>query len=252
MQLPRVVIAAVFFVIGALIAVPALIRTASSPTSASESPPTSAPPATGLNTTHTITGTPSPTRTRTPSPTRTTRTPTPTPTPTTTRPPAPPVTPTRTTPPPPPLTVTIASVVCPERSVDVTVSNRSNAPQDYTIETDDGAAPRAGSIPAGGTRMTSVTLREDRRTRITVTWRNEPVERETHTANCRRTATADPDPDPTTAPPDRLPNTGANDGVLIARTATGVAAMVTGVIIFWYGGIWPRRRDAAVFGRKSR
>jgi hypothetical protein len=31
--------------------------------------------------------------------------------------------------------------------------------------------------------------------------------------------------------------------MLIARIATGIAAMLTGVIIFWYGRQWPGRRD---------
>ncbi|MBA9007667.1 hypothetical protein [Thermomonospora cellulosilytica] len=126
---------------------------------------------------------------------------------------------------------------CPGRTVVVTVRNPGGATQDYTVETDDGAAPKGDRIGAGQSRTTRLTLREDRRTRITVTWRNEPVEQVSRTANCRRAATSSPTPD------DELPHTGPGDGVLWARAATGAAAMVTGAIIFWYGGIWPRRRD---------
>lgn len=237
MQLPRVVIAAVFFVIGALIAVPALIRTTGTPTSASEGP-TRTPQPSGLNTT-TGTVTPSPSRTS-PTPRRTT---------TTARPPVAPTTP-RTVAPVQPLSVSIGNVVCPGRTLRVTVANPSAVAQDYTVETDDGAVSRAGTVPARGNRTTVLTLREDRRTRVTVTWRNEPVRRETHTANCtRRTPTAEPEP--TNPPEERLPNTGPDSAVLWARAATGLGAMVTGLIIFWYGGIWPRRRDAKVFADKK-
>jgi len=209
MQLPRVIIAAVFFVIGLLIAVPALLRTMSGSSNAAESPsPTGSPSGAAPSATAT-----SPGGTASPSPAPTGR-----PTPAQ------------------PLRVTIGRVDCPSRTVVVTVRNRGDAVQDYTVETDDGAAPKGDRIDAGQSRTTRLTLREDRRTRITVTWRNEPVEQATRTANCRRTASSSPEPE-------ELPHTGPGDGVLWARAATGVAAMITGAIIVWYGGIWPRRRE---------
>ncbi|WP_103936705.1 hypothetical protein [Thermomonospora echinospora] len=125
----------------------------------------------------------------------------------------------------------------------MTVRNTGTTTQDYTVETNDGTAPKGDRIAAGQTRTTQLTLREDRRTRVTVTWRNEPVEQATRTADCRRS--------PVGAPTDEeLPHTGADSGVLWARAITGIAALITGVIVFWYGGIWPRRREQ-VFAKKD-
>jgi cytoskeletal protein RodZ len=232
MQLPRVVIAAVFFVIGALIAIPALVR-ATGESSASSSPAasTTSPSLTGTG----ATDSPTPTGTRTG---RTSPTPTPTTSPTRTR--------TTATPAPAqPLNVSIGSVDCPDREVEVTVRNTGTSAEDYAIERNDGSAAVAGRLGPGASRTATITLRENRRTRIEVTRRNEPVESQTLTANCRR---ASPEPTPTRNK--ELPRTGSESTVLWARAATGAAAMVTGAIIFWYGGIWPRRRDQ-MFAKKG-
>ncbi|MEU5877612.1 hypothetical protein [Spirillospora sp. NPDC047279] len=218
MQLPRVVIAAVFFVIGALIAIPAILRTTSGESNASSAPTTATSTAT---TTATSTATATATATTTSKPT----TPPPTPTPT------------RTTP-AQPLTAEIGSVTCPGRTVRVTIRNKGAQTEDYAIERNDGSASAPGTITAGSTKTVSVTLREDRATRIEVTRANDTVLVRTRTANCR-----------TAPPPEALPETGADDTVLWARAVTGGAAMLTGVIIFWYGGIWPRRREN-VFSKK--
>lgn len=238
MQLPRVVIAAVFFVIGALLAIPLIWDAWFAPeaNSATRSATTSPTP-----TTPTPTG---------PTPTRTGQSPSPTPTPTRaspTRSSSPSPTPTRTTtrPPAQPLRVTIGSVQCPGRTVRVTVHNTGSATEDYAIEKNDDSGAAPGRIERGATRTSTVTLREDRRTRIQVTWKNVPVRSRTLTADCRK---ASPAPAPTGE--DQLPRTGSDSTVLWARGATGAAAMVTGVIIFWYGGIWPRRREQ-VFARKG-
>jgi hypothetical protein len=149
-----------------------------------------------------------------------------------------------------PLQVTIGSVRCPGRTVQVTVRNIGPRTEDFAIERNDGTAAEPGRIAARQTRSTTVTLREDRRTTIEVTLRNEQVRSRSVTANCR---TASPTPDdsdeasPTASPDDQLPRTGPDDAMLWARAATGGAAMVTGAIIFWYGGIWPRRREH-IFG----
>jgi hypothetical protein len=57
------------------------------------------------------------------------------------------------------------------------------------------------------------------------------------TANCTHSAA------PAPPPRQNLPHTGPNSAAVVAKVATGVAAMITGLVIFWYGGIWPRRRD---------
>lgn len=235
MQLPRVIIAAVFFVIALLLLAP-MLRTTSSSSDASQTPS----PSNGSTATDSPSGSPS----RSASPTRTaTRSPSPTKTSTPTKPPAAPTTTARPSTPAQPLQVTIGRVDCPDRTVEVTVRNTGTATQDYTVETNDGTAPKGDRITAGQTRTMQLTLREDRRTKVTVTWRNEPVEQATRTADCRR--------DPVDSPPDdELPHTGPESGVLWARAITGVAALITGVIVFWYGGIWPRRREQ-VFARKN-
>ncbi|TMQ90216.1 hypothetical protein ETD83_36435 [Actinomadura soli] len=209
MQLPRVVIAAVFFVIGALIAIPALInwvspdseRAASATTTSSPSPSGSSPsggkPALAV-------------------------------------------------------TVTIGSVACPAATVNVTVRNTSNKTIDFGIEKDDDTAAIPGQIRPDSTRTVAVRLREDRRTRITVNWANKRIGSKTVTANCKKAAGGagtTPTPTPTRTPPDKLPHTGP-DEVLWARAATGVGIILTGAIIFWYGGIWPRRREQ-VFSKKN-
>ncbi|GLZ04821.1 hypothetical protein Acsp03_22870 [Actinomadura sp. NBRC 104412] len=236
MQLPRVVIAAVFFAIGALIAIPAIwdqvSRADGSPAGSTTSPSPS--PTSGSPTS------PSPTRT-TASPTRT-ASPSPTPTRTTTRP-AVPVQ---------PLQISIGSVRCPARTIEVTIRNTGPRAEDFAIERNDGTAATPGRIGAGQTRTVSLTLREDRRTTIQITLRNEPIRTRSVTANCR-TASPTPteEPTPSKSPDDQLPRTGPDDTVLWARAATGGAAMVTGAIIFWYGGIWPRRREHLFGGTKK-
>ncbi|GAA4100356.1 hypothetical protein [Actinomadura miaoliensis] len=132
---------------------------------------------------------------------------------------------------------------CPGRTVDVTVRNTGRGTEDYAIERNDGSAATAGRLGAGASRTTEITLREDRRTRVEVTWRNRPVRERTITANCRRGT-------PAPSPSDELPRTGSDSTVLWARAATGTAAMLTGAIIFWYGGIWPRRREQ-IFAKKT-
>jgi hypothetical protein len=203
MQLPRVVIAAVFFVIGALIAIPAILKTTGGESKASSKPT----PATSS----------------------------PTPTVTTSRTPA-----------PKPLTATIGSVQCPGRTVKVTVRNSGSSTINYAIERNDGSSAEPYTVGSGATREHTVTLREDRSTRIQVTQDNEPILMKTRKANCKTAATHSP----SKKPPSSLPRTGADDTVLWARGLTGGAAMITGIIIFWYGGVWPRRRDQ-VFAKKS-
>ena len=194
MQLPRVVIAAVFIVIGALIAIPAIFRSdgraepAASATSASPSPSATASA----------------------------------------------------------VTASIGSVSCPERTVNVKIRNTGTRSEDYSVERDDGGAAIPGQIGAGTTRTVPVKLREDRRTDLAVTWANKSIDTKTVRANCTKAGAGAP----TETPPTSLPHTGP-DTVLWARAATGVGIVLTGAIIFWYGGIWPRRREKMFAGTKS-
>lgn len=213
MQLSRVVIAAVFFVAGALLIVPMLTSTSTSSRAASSTPAPSSP----LPSSHSPGPTHRPAHQPTHRPTHK-----PTPTPTTTKP-----VPTAT--PGSPLAVRIGAVRCPGRSLSVSVTNAGRQTEDYAI-TSDGAISVADRIPAGATRRSTVNLREDHDTTIAVTWHNVPVRTLDRTANCvhagKRTT---------------LPHTGPDSGTIVARVLTGLAAMLTGIAIFWYGRLWPRR-----------
>jgi hypothetical protein len=130
-----------------------------------------------------------------------------------------------------PFTVSIGAVRCPGRSVLVTVVNHGDGTEDYAITTD-GSISVADRIPPGATRKSTLTVKEDHATTIAVTWHNVPVKSLDRTAHCVRNA-----------PGKALPHTGPDSGMIVARIATGVAAMLTGLIIFWYGRIWPGRKD---------
>jgi hypothetical protein len=219
MQLSRVAIAAVFLVVGALIVIPMLINN-SSPSqlaSATPSPHVSVPPSATPSPSHSRTAKPTRTPTHRPSPSRSTKAP--------------------VTPPPPsvpplqPLKIAIGAVRCPGRSVAVSVANHGKATEDYAITTD-GSISVADRIPAGATRKSTLTIKEDHATTIAVTLHNVPVKSLDRTAHCARDI-----------PGHALPHTGPDSGMIIARVATGVAAMLTGLIIFWYGRLWPGRRE---------
>jgi hypothetical protein len=208
MPLSRVAIAAVFFIVGVLLVFP-MFTDATSSSRAADSTPSP-----GASVSATVS--PTPTRTSRPkaSPTRRSS-----------------GEPMPTTGSSSPLTVEIGKVRCPGRTVRVSVVNSSAQAEDYAILTD-GSISVADRIPAGATRTSTVNVKEDRTTTVAVTWRNLPVDSADRHANCvHRTS------DQT------LPHTGPDSGTLVARIATGVAAMLTGIIVFWYGRQWPRRRD---------
>lgn len=204
MQLPRVVIAAVFVVIAALLAIPALFKSDGKAEPASSSATTSASPSAPA----TGSGTPKP--------------------------------------PAQPVTASIGSVSCPDRTVHVRIRNTGTRTEDFSIERDDGGSAIPGKIPPNNTRTVPVELREDRRTELSVTWANKEIVAKTVRANCKKAGAGAP----TETPPGNLPHTGP-DTVLWARAATGAAILLTGAIIFWYGGIWPRRREKMFAGEKT-
>ncbi|MFE9106090.1 hypothetical protein [Actinomadura geliboluensis] len=209
MQLPRVIIAAVFAVLGALITIQAVFKSDGSASPAASSASAS----------------PSPSASSSASPKPSTSG--------TAKAPARPV------------TADIGAVSCPARTVHVKVRNSGTRTEDFSVERDDGGAAVPGQIPPGNTRTISVKLREDRRTDLTVTWANKRIETRAVRANCTKAGGA-----PTETPPSNLPHTGP-DTVLWARAATGVGIILTGAIIFWYGGIWPRRRERIFAGKKD-
>jgi hypothetical protein len=111
----------------------------------------------------------------------------------------------------------------------------SNQAQDYTIE-QDGTPTVADRLGAGASRTSRLTLRENERVTVAVVWNDRTLRTATRRADCTT-------PEAPPPPQENLPRTGPEDAATFAKVATGVAAMVTGVIVFWYGGIWPRRRD---------
>lgn len=125
-------------------------------------------------------------------------------------------------------------MLCPGRSVQVGVTNHAGQAENYAILTD-GSIAVADRIPAGATRRSTVNVKEDHTTTIAVTWNNVPVKSLDRHANCvgahHRTSAG------------TLPHTGPDRGTIIARVATGLAVIVTGFVVFWYGRLWPRRRD---------
>ena len=220
MQLPRLIIGAVFFVLAALLAVPMVIDWFSPDADVSTAATTSTSPSpsgTTASASPSPSGSESPTRSASPS---------------------------RTASPAQPVTAVIGSrVACPARTVQVMIRNTGSRTEDFGIEKNDDTAAIPGEIPANSTRTVTVRLREDRATRITVNWANKRVGSATVRANCEKAGAA-----PTTKPPEQLPHTGPND-VLWARGATAVAVLIMGGIFFWYGGIWPRRKEK-VFEKK--
>lgn len=224
MQLPRVVIAVVFFVIGALIAVPALMKWSSGGAHASNEPVANSSPVPTTSASGSGTGTP--TKKGKASPTHGTK---------------PSSTPSQGG--AQPLVVTFGSVACPGRTVDVTVRNESSQEQSYSIERDDNSTPVTAKVAAGATRSSALRMRQGRRTLVVVNdSAHRLVKEKSIKADC---AGATPSHQPT-----KLPHTGADSSMIWARVATGTGALVTGAIILWYGGIWPRRRDP-MFGDKT-
>lgn len=229
MQLPRVIIAAVFFIIGALIAIPALTKSGSSNSAAST---TSATPSISTS------GASPSVRTTTPSAKKTTPKATATTSHKTT--PSSGVS-TSGTPKPtttlPKLAVTVSPVGCPSREVRVTVANSGTAAADFTIE-QNGSVVLADRVGAKGSRTNPITLTEGQASKITVLSGTQTVRSVSRTAHCTTTGAAP------TVRATQLPHTGPDSAAMYAKIATGVAAMITGVIVFWWGGIWPRRRES--------
>jgi hypothetical protein len=135
-----------------------------------------------------------------------------------------------------PLKATVTTVSCPGPEITVKVTNSGIATEDYTIE-QDGQIALADRVGPRATRSNPLTLKEGQSTKISVTWRNKVIRTVTRTADCTAKTPA------RKQPATNLPHTGPDSAGIYAKIATGVAAMITGLIIFWWGGIWPRRRD---------
>src|SRR5690606_6169122 len=124
MQLPRLIIGAVFFVLAALLAVPMVIDWISPDANVSNASPTTSPSPSGTATSPS--GSPSGSPSARPSQTSGSSA--------------------------QPLTATIGSrVACPARTVQVTIRNTGSRTEDFGIEKNDDTAAIPGEIPANST-----------------------------------------------------------------------------------------------------
>ena len=228
MQLPRVIIAAVFFIIGALIAIPALTKSGGSKSAASTASTSPSVSISGSSPSASPSASPSSKKSSPKATTSHRSSPQPgfstsgTPKPTATL---------------PKLAVTVSPVGCPSREVRITVANSGKAAADFTIE-QNGSVVLADRVGASGSRTNPITLTEGQATKIAVLSGTQTVRSVTRTAHCSTTAAAP------TKKANTLPHTGTDSAAMYAKIATGVAAMITGVIVFWWGGMWPRRRES--------
>ncbi|MEO3786436.1 hypothetical protein ABGB12_24185 [Actinocorallia sp. B10E7] len=131
------------------------------------------------------------------------------------------------------------------------VTNDTGASQGYAI-TRNGSIVLADRLGPNASRSSSVKLAEDEKVVVRVTRDGRPQATRTYRLNCLKAGAGDTEkPGERPGADERLPHTGADEAVMAARIATGVASMITGVIILWWGGLWPRRREN-MFGRADR
>jgi hypothetical protein len=147
-----------------------------------------------------------------------------------------------------PLAVVFGKAACPSRRVTVKVSNDGETTQGYSINRD-GSDVITDQLGPHTSRTSELTLKEDKKTTIKVTQDRKAKATRTVTANCTK-ATAVPSHQASDTPARRLPRTGADGTVLLARIATAGASLLTGVIILWWGGLWPKRKEA-MFGKRD-
>jgi hypothetical protein len=227
MQLVRGVIAAIFVVIGLIIIVPAVFTSSPSPLASptpSASPSATVPPS--RTPSHTPSHSPTATAVHSASPTTT---PTPSSSP--------------TTPLPNPLTATVSAVQCPGRTVVIRVIDHGFQTYDYAVLVN-GTISIADRIGPGATRTDSIVVSQGRTTKIVVVSNAVTLQTVTRHAECVLAAPTPPRPRRSHArQPGTLPFTGTNGAQLFAKIATGLAALLTGAIIFWYSRLWPGRKD---------
>ncbi|MDX6743698.1 hypothetical protein [Actinocorallia sp. A-T 12471] len=134
---------------------------------------------------------------------------------------------------------------CPSKEITVRVTNDGADSQGYSI-TRNGSVVLADRLGAAASRSSEIALAEDKNVIVRVTQDGETVKSRTYKLNCVKGGAA-----PASEKPERLPETGSGTGTLVARLATGAASIITGAIILWWGGLWPRRREG-MFGSSDR
>ncbi|WP_148086220.1 hypothetical protein [Actinocorallia herbida] len=130
---------------------------------------------------------------------------------------------------------------CPAKDITVRVTNEGAESQGYSI-TKNGGLVLADRLGAAASRTSEVRLTEDKNVVVRVTQDGKTIKSRTYKLNCAKGGGAKP-----SEKPERLPETGADSSTLVARVATGAASIITGAIILWWGGLWPRRKEG-MFG----
>ncbi|WP_460366390.1 hypothetical protein [Actinocorallia lasiicapitis] len=143
--------------------------------------------------------------------------------------------------------VTFGKVDCPKRLVTIKVVNDDPATtQGYSIVRG-GSIFLADQLGPKASRSSALTLTEDKATVVKVTQDGKARASHSYKANCAKAApsktTKSPSRTAPAHPPRTLPKTGNDDSIMIARLATGGASLITGAIVLWWGGLWPRRKD---------
>ncbi|MFC6886569.1 MULTISPECIES: hypothetical protein [Actinomadura] len=158
------------------------------------------------------------------------------------------------------LTATVGGVRCPRRQVAVNVVNGTDAPHTYELRSN-GRVVRRERVPADQTTQRLATLRERRRTTITVTSEGRTIARASRKADCAGHA---PDGDAAALPVPalgdgedlsgaeqgtggahrgksaRLPRTGEGGGTTV-RVITALAVLAGGGVLVFWGLLWPGR-----------
>ncbi|WP_460306568.1 hypothetical protein [Actinocorallia aurea] len=142
------------------------------------------------------------------------------------------------------LVVVFGDIDCPAKDVKVRVTNEGAGSEGYSI-TRNGGLVLADRLGEAASRTSEIDLAEDKNVVVRVTQDGKTVKSHTYKLNCVKGAVK------SSEKPERLPETGSGSGTLIARLATGAASIVTGAIILWWGGLWPRRREG-MFGPADR
>ncbi|WP_283137301.1 hypothetical protein [Rhizohabitans arisaemae] len=125
---------------------------------------------------------------------------------------------------------TVGVVQCPRRIAPVTVRNAGTTRTAYTIHRD-GRTVGAGSLAPGQRTTTRVPV-PGKSADISVRAGDYRAGAQVRADCASRKQAGNP-------PVDRLPRTGPPTD-LLARLATGVALLMTGALLWWYGSVWPR------------
>ncbi|MGI5164683.1 hypothetical protein ACQEU3_10050 [Spirillospora sp. CA-253888] len=146
------------------------------------------------------------------------------------------------------LSATVGEVRCPQRQVPVTVVNDTGRARAYTL-LQNGEEVRTEQVRADAVLNGLAQLREDERTRIVVRSENRTIASVVRTADCRKSAAPDEEPDAGGGAgedgaaaggkaSDELPHTGpGTEGTV--RVLTALGGLAGGAVLLFWGWLWP-------------